>query len=274
MFHDIQKYISRPELYAPGTNAFWDDEHISKGMLEAHLHPSWEAASRKHDFIDKSVKWIASIAPPSQHRFLLDLGCGPGLYAERFRNAGYSVTGIDFSKRSIAYAKEQTRLNQSEITYHYQNYLTMNYIEQFDVITLIYCEYAALSAADRQLLLAHIYRALKPKGKFILDVFTPQMQKEESRTWAYHATGGFWSAHPHICLESVYQYDHRTELRQCIVVEEDQSHCYNVWDHYFTKEELLSEVQSAGFRELEFYADICGKDISESKETICGIFTK
>ena len=83
----------KPELYAPSTSAFWDDEHISKGMLEAHLDPNWEAASRKHEFIDESVKWIESIAPSSQYRELLDLGCGPGLYAERFSNIGYSVTG-------------------------------------------------------------------------------------------------------------------------------------------------------------------------------------
>ena len=127
MFNDLKKFMIKPELYAPGASAFWDDEHISKGMLEAHLNPNLEAASRKHEFIDESVKWIESIAPSSQYRELLDLGCGPGLYAERFSNIGYSVTGIDFSKRSIAYAKEQTLLNKSEIEYRYQNYLAIDY---------------------------------------------------------------------------------------------------------------------------------------------------
>jgi len=262
----------KPELYAPGASAFWDDEHISKGMLEAHLNPNLEAASRKHEFIDESVKWIESIAPSSQYRELLDLGCGPGLYAERFSNIGYSVTGIDFSKRSIAYAKEQTLLNKSEIEYRYQNYLAIDYEGKFDVITLIYCEYAALSTADRKLLLTKIFRALKPGGKFILDVFTPRMRKDESRTWTYHETGAFWSENPHICLESVYQYGDRTELRQCIVMEEKALHCYNIWDNYFTKEELLTEMQAAGFEKYELYGDVSGKKYSDSGETICGVF--
>jgi len=243
-------------------------------MLEAHLNPNWEAASRKHAFIDKSVKWIAEIMPPSQYGALLDLGCGPGLYTERFSKAGYAVTGVDFSKRSIAYAKEQTLLHQSKITYHYQNYLTLDYTEQFDVIALIYCEYAALSAADRHLLLTKIYRALKPRGKFILDVFTPRMQKEESRTWESHPTGGFWSTSPHICLESIYQYDNRTELRQCIVLEEEKVQCYHVWDHYFTKEDLLCEMKPIGFSGFECYDDVSGKAFSGAGETICGVFTK
>lgn len=276
MFNELKKYTTKPKLYAPSTNTFWDDEHISKGLLEAHLNPNWEAASRKPEFLDISVNWISKIAPSSRYKFLLDLGCGPGLYAERFSSAGYSVTGVDFSKRSIAYAKEQTLLNKSNVDYHYQNYLTIDYKEQFDVITLIYCDYAALSIADRLTLLRKVYQALKPKGKFIFDVFTPLMRKNETCSWGYHEEGGFYSEKPHICLESVYQYDDKdnTELRQSIVINEDTINCYNIWDHFFTKEALISEVQPAGFKSYEFYGDIAGKEFSDTGETICGVFTK
>lgn len=276
MFEELKKYTTKPKLYAPSTNKFWDDAHISKGMLEAHLNPNWDAATRKPEFLGKSVNWISRIAPSSQYKFLLDLGCGPGLYAERFNSAGYSVTGVDFSKRSIAYAKEQTLLNKSNIAYHYQNYLTINYIEQFDVITLIYCDYAALSIADRLILLRKVYQALKPNGKFIFDVFTPLMRKDESRSWNYYEEGGFLSEKPYICLESVYQYDDEdnTELRQSIVITEETVNCYNIWDHFFTKEALLSEIRTTGFNAFEFYGDIAGKEFSDTGETICGVFTK
>jgi len=94
MLSKLSNYLVKPELYAPGTGIFWDDDHISKGLLEAHLSPDWDAATRNHEFVDKSVNWIASIANPEKYNKLLDLGCGPGLYAERFHKAGYSVTGI------------------------------------------------------------------------------------------------------------------------------------------------------------------------------------
>jgi SAM-dependent methyltransferase len=276
MFNELKKYITKPELYAPSTNKFWDDDHISKGLLDAHLNPNWDAATRKPEFLDKSVNWISKIAPSSQYRFLLDLGCGPGLYAERFNNARYSVTGVDFSKRSISYAKEQASLNKSNIVYHYQNYLTIDYVEQFDVITLIYCDYAALSIGDRLILLRKVHQALKPKGKFIFDVFTPLMRKAESSSRPYYEESGFWSEKPHICFESVYQYDDEdnTELRQSIVLTEETVNCYNIWDHFFTKETLLSEIQTIGFNSFEFYGDIAGKEFSDTGETICAVFTK
>ncbi len=276
MFNELSEYLKKPQLYAPSTGKFWDDEHISKGMLEAHLNPEWDAATRKHDFVNKSVKWISSVAPPRQFQQLLDLGCGPGIYAERFRKAGYFVTGIDFSKRSIEYARNQASINKSNIEYYYQNYLTIDYTEQFDVITLIYCDYAPLSITDRLILLRKVYQALKPKGKFIFDVFTPCMRKAESRSWYYCEEGGFWSEKPHICLDSVFQYDDEdnTELRQTIVVTEETVKCYNIWDHFFTKEALISEFQTIGFHSFEFYGDIAGKNFSDSEEMICGVFTK
>lgn len=276
MFNELIKYTTKPGLYAPGTDNFWDDEHISKGLLEAHLDPNTNAATRKHEFLDKSVIWITKIAPPSQYKFLLDLGCGPGLYAERFSSAGYTVTGVDFSKRSIEYAKQQTLLNKSNIGYHYQNYLTIDYMEQFDVVTLIYCDYAVLPITERRILLEKVYQALRPNGKFIFDVFTPVMRKKESRSRHYHEKGGFWSEKPHICLESVYQYndEDNTELTQFIVITEETVKCYNIWDHYFTKEKLLSEVQPAGFKAIDFYGDVAGKGFSDTEETICCVCTK
>lgn len=276
MFDQLAVFLKKPELYAPGTGPFWDDGHISKMMLQAHLNPDWDAASRNHAFLDRSAEWIAQIAPPSRYRKLLDLGCGPGLYAERFHNAGYCVTGIDFSRRSIAYAEEQSRLHHSKTDYRCQNYLTMDFTEQFDVITLIYCDYPAMPVTDRILLLKKVYRALKPGGKFIFDVFTPSMRKKESHTWQYCEKGGFWCERPHVCLESVYQYDDadETELRQSVVLTQDAIRCYRIWDHFFTKEKLLSEVYPTGFGDATLYGDVAGKAFSDTGKTICGVFIK
>lgn len=47
----------------------------------------------------------------------------------------------------------------------------MSLQETFDFITMIYCDYGALSTDDRKKLLRIIYQHLKPGGKLLLDVF-------------------------------------------------------------------------------------------------------
>ena len=84
MYQELRKAIERPPLYKKMAEAFWDDAYISKQMLKAHLDPDFEGASRKADFIDESVRWISRIVPPEKQTQLLDIGCGPGIYAEKF----------------------------------------------------------------------------------------------------------------------------------------------------------------------------------------------
>ncbi|MDY4306673.1 class I SAM-dependent methyltransferase [Enterococcus mundtii] len=64
---------------------------------------------------------------------------------------------------------------QLPITYHYADYLTMDLDKQYDSITMIYCDFGALSASDRKRLLENIYQHLKPTGKVLLDVFRWQV---------------------------------------------------------------------------------------------------
>ncbi len=103
MYNKILSGTQKPKLWQRSKEEFWDDEHISKSMLEMHLDPNLELASRKADTIKQSVEWLSTIIAPKSK--ILDLGCGPGLYTEKLSSLGYDVIGIDYSKRSIAYAK-------------------------------------------------------------------------------------------------------------------------------------------------------------------------
>lgn len=118
---------NKPPEYAESTARFWEDEHISKFMLEAHLNPDIGAASRQHAFISASARWIGDVVGDARPLSLLDLGCGAGLYAQAFAAMGLWVTGIDFAKRSIDYAKEQAALKNMEIAYYCKNYLAIEY---------------------------------------------------------------------------------------------------------------------------------------------------
>lgn len=59
----------------------WTDAHISKQLLNVHLNPDIDLASRKKASIESTVNWILNSVNLEKMN-ILDLGCGPGLYAE------------------------------------------------------------------------------------------------------------------------------------------------------------------------------------------------
>ena len=276
MLNKIKDYLVKPELNAPGKNNIWTDAHISKGMLEAHLDRSHDAASRNPEFMDKSVDWICSIAPPEKYKSLLDLGCGPGLYAERFNDAGYSVTGVDWSERSINYAKERAITTSRNINYIRQNYLSLEYENIFDIAVIICYDFCVLSKNDRKIMLNKIYRALKPGGKLIFDVTTVEnLKKEERRDWEYHPDGCFSNSSTHICLSSHYYYEEDgTNLTQTIIIADGECDCFHIWHHHFTEEKLILELNAEGFINNKFYVDVAGTIYIKGGESIAVVATK
>ena len=61
----------------------WTRPHLAEQMLGYHLNQETDLASRRFESIDRVVEWIdAQLNLPNKS--VCDLGCGPGLYAQRF----------------------------------------------------------------------------------------------------------------------------------------------------------------------------------------------
>ena len=161
MFQKLEDINTRPAPFQFYTaEDLWTDEHTSKKMLEYHLDENINASSRNKNFIEKSVKWIVSHFEIDNNSSGCDFGCGPGLYTTRFAEAGTDVTGIDFSKRSIDYAMHTAKEKELVIDYVNRNYLEYDTDKRFDLITMIMCDYCALSPLQRKKLLQIFYKLL------------------------------------------------------------------------------------------------------------------
>ena len=49
---------NRPKVNEKGTDQMWTDPYISKNLLEIHLNPEINLASRKPDSIQATLNWI------------------------------------------------------------------------------------------------------------------------------------------------------------------------------------------------------------------------
>ncbi|HMQ30991.1 MAG TPA: class I SAM-dependent methyltransferase [Chloroflexaceae bacterium] len=259
-----------PPPFAPGEPAFWDDPHIAGQMLAAHLDPHSDAASRRPETIEHSAAWIARALGLRPGDRVLDLGCGPGLYAARLARAGLDVTGVDLSRRSIAYAEAHAREHGLRVTYRCEDYLRLDDEARYDAALLIYGDLCPLAPDRRARLLANVRRALRPGGRFVCDVSTPRLRRRDGLRQGWRAAeGGFWRPGPHLVLEQGFAYPGAIYLDQYIVIEADGTiSVYRNWFQDYTAETIGAELAANGFAVESLWSDLAGTPYAEDADWI------
>ena len=256
--NELIRYNQKPKLYEKGSAVMWTDPHISEQLLQIHLHPELDLASRKLTTIKSTVDWVLTIANNEQMN-ILDLGCGPGLYSEIFATKGHKVTGVDFSENSINYAKKEAINKGLGITYLHQNYLELDVPENtFDLVTLIYADLGVLNPNERSILLANIKKTLKPGGIFIFDVLNDKDldKKVSPKNWEV-TESGFWRPNPYITLSESFLYEsEKVVLNQHVVSEDEQTEVYRFWTHFFSHDDISEMLAPQGFTIINFHEEV------------------
>ena len=262
LFGDLERINHRPKPFQFYTASdLWTDDHTSKQMLAFHLNEDLDVASRKTSFIDKSVAWLVSRFGLDQGRHVIDFGCGPGLYTSRLARLGAVVTGVDFSARSIDFARAYASRHDLRINYQRANYLAFDTPGQFDLILMIMCDYCALSPKQRAIMLEKFASLLSPHGHIVLDVYshTAFRQREESSTYAKNLMQGFWSPHPYYGFLNVVKYEsEKVVLDKYTIVEEQRTREVYNWLQYFSVETIEREFNEAGLDVEDVLSNVAG----------------
>ena len=262
MYLQLQEINRRPAPFEHYTGAeLWTDEHTSSRMLNHHLNGSSDVSSRNTEFIEKSAAWIIRRFGLAENKSVGDFGCGPGLYAGRLAASGADITGVDFSERSLRYARERAQSAGMAIDYVCANYLDFESDKRFDLITLIMCDFCALSPDQRRALLDKFRAHLKPGGAVLLDVYSLRAfdARGESAEYAHNLLDGFWSSAPYFGFLNTFKYTpENVILDKYTIVEEQRVRAIYNWLQYFAVETLSAEVEDRGFVVDDVLGDVAG----------------
>jgi len=266
MFEELSKINARPEPFEFYTAAeLWTDEHTSQKMLEYHLNEEIDLSSRNKKFIERSAAWIISHFGLGPAASVADFGCGPGLYTTLFAETGADVTGIDFSARSIDYARETAQQQSLKIDYIQANYLEFETEKRFDLITMIFCDYCALSPSQRMVMLEKYHAFLKPGGGLLLDVHSLNTfnSREETASYELNQLDGFWSPKDYYGFLNTFKYpEEKVSLDKYTIIEKNRTRVVYNWLGYFSPESLAEEMEASGFEIQEVYSDVAGTPFS------------
>lgn len=277
LLESLIKTSLRPPLFEPVEARFWNDPYISARLLEAHLDPSHDAASRKPEIIDKEVGNLISSGTLKPGDRVLDLGCGPGLYASRIAEKGMRVTGVDISEGSLNYAIAQAKEKALYIEYRIMNFLEMDYDREFDAVLQTNGEINTFSDSVRDDLLARVHRALKPGGRLIFDATTRVLRKNTGfgNRWEI-SRGGLWRPGPSLVLEQGFDYPEQDVfLNQYTVIDETGTPAtYRFWFHDYSLQTLRQALMYDGFKVTQVWNDLSGTPYKEGGEWLAVVADK
>jgi 2-polyprenyl-3-methyl-5-hydroxy-6-metoxy-1,4-benzoquinol methylase len=278
MFKELERINERPKPFQFYTASdLWTNEHTSKQMLSFHLDETIDVSSRNAEFINRSVDWIASEFNIVRGFKIADFGCGPGLYTAPLAKHGACVIGIDFSGRSIEYAKEVAAREKLNISYMVQNYLEFETEDPFDLVLMIMCDFCALSPTQRKGILKKFYKILKPGCSVLLDVYSLSAfeQKKEAAIYEANQLNGFWSPNKYYGFLNTFKYEkERVALDKYTIVESERTRTVYNWLQYFAPEDLEKEFRDAGFSMKGLYSDVAGTPYDQNSSEIAVIATR
>ncbi|MFQ6020594.1 MAG: class I SAM-dependent methyltransferase [Candidatus Aenigmatarchaeota archaeon] len=147
-------------------------------MKKISLKKSWEKISeiyQKEFYYNVWPKMDADeimLLKNIKNKRILDIGCGGGQESIILAKKGAIVTGIDFSKKQIEFAKKLAKKEKVKV-----NFLIKN-IERLDMFPknsfdIVYSSYALQYIENLKRVFKEVYKILKPKGIFILALDHP-----------------------------------------------------------------------------------------------------
>jgi len=272
MFAELERINIRPEPFEfDTTRELWTDEHTSKQMLSFHLNGEIDVASRNTTFIDKSVEWISSYFHVGAGTKIADFGCGPGLYTTRLARKQAEVTGIDFSTRSIEYAQEIAVKENLPIEYIDQNYLEYETDKRFDLIIMVFCDFAVLKPSKRGKMLSKFHTFLRSGGSILFDIPSLKaFEKREERTvYEVNLMNNFWSPRKYHGFLHTFKYDmQKVILDKYTIIEANRIRIIYGWLQHFSREMIENELESHGFSVNGFFSDVAGSVYDSESEVL------
>lgn len=124
----------------------------------------WDATlyDAKHSFVSQLATDLVELLAPQNKEHILDLGCGTGYLTHKLATSGAEVIGIDSAPSMI---------NQAQKNYNYLHFevadgTNLQFTEEFDAV---FSNAVLHWIKEPQKVIASIYRALKPGGRFVAE---------------------------------------------------------------------------------------------------------
>lgn len=276
----LWQIYDRPQPAVPwreGGNLPWDDPDFSERMLHEHLDQTHGAASRPLIEIERQIEVIWQWLHLSPGARVLDVTCGPGLYAVRLAQRGCLVHGIDISPASIRYARalaeqegvaDRCHFTQADV----RDALPREAGAGYDAALFLYGQLAVFPREEAAMLLRECAQALRTGGRLLIELLDfERLDRRPHSSWWYTDRGGLWGDFPYLHLgERDWDEERRASIERYFIInlETGEMQIYGIADQGYPTSEVVAMCAEAGFARTEVHPAWDGLELYDGTEWI------
>ena len=255
----IYRRPDRPQPWSNEGNLPWSNPDFSEHMLQEHLDENHGAASRQSRERNLIVDWLWTKLELQRSSQIIDVTCGPGLYAVELAKKGGKIMGVDFSPAAIQHAR---RLAGSEnvsehCTFKEQDIRSARYEQQhFDAAIFLYGQLAVFPVPEARFLLEQLAQTLKPGGKLVVELLDQNKVDKEETSWWFSDDKGLWGNTPFLHLgERFWLEQEAMSIERFHILQLDTGVLEEIvlCDQTYTAEEMVQIMLEAGFARVDVY---------------------
>jgi len=256
-----EKLLERP--WPDDAKIPWNEPAFSRRMLKEHLSQDHDAASRRLETVEAHVNWIHDELLARRPSRILDLGCGPGLYAVRLARLQHRVTGIDFSPASIEHARESARREGLNCNFIEGDVTAVDLGGGFDLAMFIFGEITVFDRTATRRLLERICGSLSPGGTLLLEPPTDAAIRESASLplFSEEREHGLFSDRPHLYVQEQRWLEEERVAQTRFIIRDAESgevQDYGQRMYAWTVDEYQEILTEAGFLKIETYPSLRG----------------
>jgi SAM-dependent methyltransferase len=182
---------------------------------------------------------------------VLDVPCGDGRIALELAARGHRTTGVDITERFLAEARANAERRSLDVRFQHGDMRDLPFEGEFDAVVNFGGSFGYFDDEGSRRTVAAASRALRPDGRFLVDVLSPETLFTGFREQLWRTVG-------EIVVIIANRYDHengRIESDWTIIAEDGRRTLQHSSMRLYTYRELKTLLLGEGFGDVEGFDD-------------------
>jgi SAM-dependent methyltransferase len=205
--------------------------------------------------VKREVDFIESALQLPQGSVILDLACGQGEICVELSQRGYSVVGYDLSVYQLAMAGDNAQIAKQKINFLQGDMREMAFDQMFDAVLCWDTSFGYFEEEKNLDVLRRVKAALKPSGRFLLDVLNRDFVAREAPYNHWFEGDGC------VCMDdmSMDWITNRLRVKRSIILDDGRSKELEYSVRLYGLSDVGRMLHDVGFRVSGVSGDVCTK---------------